>query len=125
MATSSSSRLFSPFEAAAFQPPDLPSLAAQTGTNAARVAKLVKVACSLGELVQIDASVYLHGNRERELRDTARKLFAAGGPFTVAQLREALGSSRKFAVPMAEHLDRAGFTRRKGDVRIVIEQDTT
>lgn len=119
------SRVLAAFEKAAFQPPDLAALAAQTGTNTARVAKLVKVACSLGELVQVDASVYLHGNRERELRDMARKLFAAGGPFTVAQLREALASSRKFAVPMAEHLDRVGFTHREGDVRVVIERDPT
>jgi selenocysteine-specific elongation factor len=117
------SRILSAFKAAAFQPPELATLAAQSGTNAARVAKLVKVACSLGELVQIDASVYLHRSRERELRDTARKLFVTEGPFTVARLREALASSRKFVVPMAEHLDRIGFTRREGDVRIVIERD--
>ena len=36
---------------------------------------------------------------------------------TVSTLREALGTSRKFAVPLAEWLDGQGITRRRGDVR--------
>ena len=36
---------------------------------------------------------------------------------TVSGLRQALGTSRKFAVPLMEHLDRAGETRRSGDLR--------
>jgi selenocysteine-specific elongation factor len=36
---------------------------------------------------------------------------------TVSALREALGTSRKYAVPLAEHMDRAGITRREGDLR--------
>jgi len=41
---------------------------------------------------------------------------AADG-ITVSMLREALGTSRKFAVPLAEWLDGQGITRRRGDVR--------
>jgi len=41
---------------------------------------------------------------------------AADG-LTVAALREALGTSRKYAVPLAEYLDRQGVTRRVGDLR--------
>ncbi len=37
---------------------------------------------------------------------------------TVSQIREALGITRKHAVPLAECLDRAGITRRQGDKRI-------
>jgi selenocysteine-specific elongation factor len=36
---------------------------------------------------------------------------------TVSTFREALGTSRKFAVPLAEWLDGQGITRRRGDVR--------
>jgi selenocysteine-specific elongation factor len=36
---------------------------------------------------------------------------------TVSALRQALGTSRKYAVPLAEHLDRTGVTRREGDLR--------
>ena len=36
---------------------------------------------------------------------------------TVSQLREALGTSRKYAVPLAEWMDAQGITRRVGDLR--------
>jgi selenocysteine-specific elongation factor len=32
-------------------------------------------------------------------------------------VRERLGTSRKYAVPLLEHLDRTGVTRRSGDLR--------
>ncbi|HEV8683178.1 MAG TPA: selenocysteine-specific translation elongation factor [Actinomycetota bacterium] len=45
-----------------------------------------------------------------------------GGPagITVSRFREALGTTRKYAVPLLEHFDRSGLTRRQGDVRRLI-----
>jgi selenocysteine-specific elongation factor len=37
---------------------------------------------------------------------------------TVSDVRQALGTSRKYAVPLLEHLDARGLTRRVGDVRV-------
>jgi selenocysteine-specific elongation factor len=37
---------------------------------------------------------------------------------TVSLAREALGSSRKYVMPLLAHLDATGMTRRRGDVRI-------
>ena len=37
---------------------------------------------------------------------------------TVGDVREALGSTRKFVVPLLSHLDATGRTRRRGDLRI-------
>ncbi len=42
---------------------------------------------------------------------------------SVAQIREALGSSRKYVVHFLEYLDRVGFTRRDGDVRVLATDD--
>jgi len=38
--------------------------------------------------------------------------------FTMSQFREALGITRKHAVPLASELDAQAITRRRGDVRI-------
>ena len=46
--------------------------------------------------------------------DVARK---AGGTFTVAQFRDAIGTGRSIAVPLLECLDRMGITQRVGDNR--------
>jgi selenocysteine-specific elongation factor len=45
------------------------------------------------------------------------KLASAAG-LTVAEIRDLLGTTRKFAVPLCEYLDRAGVTRREGDLRV-------
>ena len=38
--------------------------------------------------------------------------------FTMSQFREALGNTRKHALPLANELDARGITRRRDDVRI-------
>jgi len=40
------------------------------------------------------------------------------GRVTVAEFRDRFGSSRKFALPVLEYLDRLGITRRDGDYRV-------
>lgn len=57
----------------------------------------------------------------RELVERAVAVARDAGPggITVSALREALGTSRKYAVPLAEHLDRTGVTRRDGDLRFL------
>jgi selenocysteine-specific elongation factor len=39
------------------------------------------------------------------------------GSLTVAEVRDVLGASRKYALALLEHLDRLGVTRREGDLR--------
>jgi selenocysteine-specific elongation factor len=42
----------------------------------------------------------------------------ARGTLTVADIRDLLGSTRKFVLPIAKRLDADGVTRRRGDDRI-------
>ncbi|MGN6390522.1 MAG: SelB domain-containing protein, partial [Burkholderiaceae bacterium] len=46
-----------------------------------------------------------------------REAYPAPKQFTVSDARALLGSTRKFTVPLLEHLDAAGHTRRRGDHR--------
>lgn len=46
-----------------------------------------------------------------------RSHFQAEAQLTLAQFRDYLGTSRKYALPLLEHLDGMGITRRRGDVR--------
>ncbi|HEX9258288.1 MAG TPA: selenocysteine-specific translation elongation factor [Acidimicrobiales bacterium] len=48
----------------------------------------------------------------------ARLLAAKPGGFTMSELRDALGTTRKHALPLAAELDARGVTRRRGEVRI-------
>lgn len=51
--------------------------------------------------------------------DVVRRLLSTKPDgFSASEFRDALGTSRKFAIPLAEALDARGITRRRGDVRI-------
>jgi len=69
--------------------------------------------------VQIDGKVYMDAQADQSLRAILQALIEAHGGVTVAQFRERIESSRKHVVPYLEYLDRVGFTRRVGDVRVL------
>jgi selenocysteine-specific elongation factor len=54
-----------------------------------------------------------------EARATVRGFIELNGPVTVAQIRDLLGTSRKYAVPLCEWLDQSGATLRRGDTRLL------
>ena len=73
-----------------------------------------------GFLVRVTDDIYLHADHETEMRRRVTGRLAAGGPgLTVSEIRDLLGTTRKFAVPLCEYLDRAGVTRRDGDLRFL------
>ena len=80
---------------------------------------LFEVCVAESELVAIAENVYLHAEAEAEMRRLVRGRLAAGQGLTVAEIRDLLGTTRKFAVPLCEYLDRAGVTRREGDLRVL------
>ena len=51
-----------------------------------------------------------------------KKLTEITGDLTMAAIRDATGSSRKYMLPMLEYLDGIGVTRRVGDKRIIIKR---
>jgi selenocysteine-specific elongation factor len=54
--------------------------------------------------------------------EAARILARLPQPFTAAQARQALGTTRRVAIPLLEHLDRAGVTRRLADDRRMMRE---
>ena len=60
----------------------------------------------------------LHAVGRRPRRELVREHLAAHDTITVGDARDRFASSRKYVVPLLEHFDREGVTRRRGDVRI-------
>ena len=92
---------------AGVQPPDV------TDVDKAQVRALVRK----GLLVERDGILF-HPSAIDTAALTAARLLAAGHGFTVSDFREALGITRKHALPLANELDARGITRRRDDVRI-------
>jgi selenocysteine-specific elongation factor len=105
------------YHAAGFQPPDPASFANQAGGNAANLGDLFAVCVAEGFLVHLDGDIYLHADVEADMRRRVAERLASGAGATVAELRDLLGTTRKYAIPFCEYLDRIGVTKRDGDVR--------
>src|SRR5207248_1101103 len=95
-------------EASPFSPPE------PDGVDRAELRELVR----RGLVVERDGCYFAPAAIEEAARRVASLLAAAPEGVTVAQVRDALGSTRKHVLPLLAHLDATGVTRRRGDVRI-------
>jgi selenocysteine-specific elongation factor len=108
---------------AGFQPPDPGSFANLAGGNAASLKDIFEVAVAEGSLVRVSDTIFLHAEVADDMRQRIRKrLIENPVGMTVAEIRDILGTTRKYAVPLCEHLDRTGLTRREGDLRVLSEE---
>ncbi len=71
-----------------------------------------------GLLVERDGIVFHPDAIDTAAQVAAQLLVANPDGITMSQLREELGVSRKYALPLANELDARGITRRRGDLRI-------
>jgi selenocysteine-specific elongation factor len=112
-------KLVAAYQEARFQPPEPASFAGQAGGNAASLKDLLELCVAEGYLVPIAEDLYLHADAEAEMRRLIGEKLAAGSALPVAEIRDLLGTTRKYAVPLCEYLDRIGLTRREGDLRVL------
>ncbi len=112
-------KLIAAYREARFQPPEPSSFAGAAGGNAANLNDLFEVCVAEGHLARITDEIYLHADAEAEMRRRVTARLQQGGGLTVAEIRDLLGTTRKFAVPLCEYLDRVGVTRREGDLRLL------
>jgi selenocysteine-specific elongation factor len=71
-----------------------------------------------GDVVELDGVHFAATAIDEAARIVARLLAAQPEGVTVAAMRDAWGTTRKFALPLLGHLDATGMTRRRGDLRI-------
>ena len=68
-------------------------------------------------LVAVAPGGYLGRSALEAAVATLRRSFPDGRPFAATEAKEALGTTRRTAIPLLEHLDRTGVTVRQGDLR--------
>jgi selenocysteine-specific elongation factor len=98
-------------------PPEAADLAASAGPRSAVVPELLALLRDEQQIVELAPGLFLDVDAEVELRRRVRERLADGSALTMAELRDLLGTTRKYAVPIGEYLDRIGLTIRQGDVR--------
>jgi selenocysteine-specific elongation factor len=86
---------------------------AELGADRKATALLVR----MGVLVAVGPGGYLGRSALEGAVETLRRSFPGGRPFAATEAKEALGTTRRTAIPLLEHLDRTGVTVRSGDLR--------
>ncbi|MBE3598763.1 MAG: SelB C-terminal domain-containing protein [Limnochordaceae bacterium] len=111
-------RLLELLERRGFTPPTLDELTRDQGFSL----QLILLLVAQGELVRVHQDLVFTAARIRQLMEHVRAVARrSGGLVEPAAVRDALGSTRRFVIPLLEYLDRIGFTRRAGDRRQIVE----
>jgi len=102
---------------AALAPPLPGDMAGELGVSDAKFAEMTALLADRGRAVQLDRKVILHCDTVEAAKSVVLELFAKAPIFTTMEFRDALGASRKVAVPLLDHLDSLKFTVRTANRR--------
>jgi|Deesub1362A_J573_1020465.scaffolds.fasta_scaffold00027_109 selenocysteine-specific elongation factor len=100
-----------------FQPPTKTELASELSMDEKLVSDILRLMHRDGSAVRINDAMYLSATVYKDMIDRLKKFFARKPEMTVAEFRDLLGTTRKYAVPFLEYLDSNRITLRVGDIR--------
>ncbi|MEA2695215.1 MAG: selenocysteine-specific elongation factor [Acidobacteriota bacterium] len=106
------------FQKAGLTPPGPTDLQTDLKTKPQILDGVVRHLVARGQLVRLPAGLVLAASALTDLRRALRE--TAWERFSVADFKDRFGLSRKWAIPLLEHLDSTGATKRMGDERMVV-----
>ncbi len=107
------------YQKAGFSPPENAELLAQFNKQD-RPEDLLSNLIDRGDLVRLDDKLNLHPDFLAEAKAYVISEIEAKGSLKLADFRDHINSSRKYAVAILDYFDRIKLTRMKGDVRILL-----
>ncbi|MBM3332423.1 selenocysteine-specific translation elongation factor [candidate division WOR-3 bacterium] len=111
------SRIDKLFQEMGFSPPSFEE--ALAGVEK-KLGQQVRVALlESGRLVDVGESVVLHRDAVALAEQKVRALFARKPELTASEIRQELGTTRKYLIPLLNYLDSRGITQRRGEVRVL------
>lgn len=97
-----------------FSPPSGRDLELQAGTDERMLAFMSEA----GDIVHVGSAIYFSAQAYERLLAVALEIIDRQGSVTMAEFRDAAGTSRKYAQALLEHLDARRITRRQGEARV-------
>lgn len=113
-------RLLAQLDQGGSAPPSLAEALSATGVSK----RLATALAQDGRLVLLAPDIALSRRTYDAWLETVRDLFLAAPSVTVREVRDALGTSRKYALALLEYLDSRAVTRRVGDARLWLGDDS-
>ena len=105
------------FRDQAFHPPGIDEIVQKTAAKKEKVEKLIKILGEHGRIVEVEKGVLFHAEAVDRARQILLGHFQKEGRLESVQFKYLLDTTRKFALPMLDYLDRQGLTRRVGNTR--------
>lgn len=104
-------------EKSGFQPPTKEELSQSLKMDQKRFSDILKLMSKEGSLVRINDSMYLTSSTYKRMIENLKNFFSKKPEMTVAEFRDVLNTTRKYALPFLEYLDSNKITLRVGDIR--------
>jgi selenocysteine-specific elongation factor len=100
-----------------FAPPGVEEATQRAGVPSAKTQKLLGILREHGQLVLVEGEMLFHRDAVERAREIAIAHFQKEERLESVQFKYLLDTTRKFALPLLDHLDRIGVTRRVGNTR--------
>ncbi len=110
-------KILQALEQAGFQPPSKEELALFLKMDTKRLTDILGILSKEGKVVRVNEAYYLSGSSYQQTLALLRDFFSKKAEMSVAEFRDLLNTSRKYALPLLEFLDSNKITLRTGDVR--------
>jgi selenocysteine-specific elongation factor len=104
-------------ENSGFQPPTKEELSQSLELDQKHLSDILRLMAKEGSLVRINDSMYITTSTYNKIIESLKDFFRGKPEMTVAEFRDILSTTRKYALPFLEYLDSNKITLRVGDVR--------
>jgi selenocysteine-specific elongation factor len=105
------------FRAGEFRPPTLDDVARETRLARTKLDKLISILREHERLIAVEGGILFHCDAVAEARRRMTEFIQQEGCMESVKFKYLLDTSRKFAIPLLDHFDLVGVTRRSGKTR--------
>jgi len=105
------------FLKAGLTPPSMEEVCTNFGASSKAV---IPLKIEQKKIIGVEKGLCFHTMVLDKLKENLREYIKKQGPISVAQFRDLTKTSRKYAIPLLEYFDAIHFTKRTGDVRILL-----
>jgi selenocysteine-specific elongation factor len=102
-----------------FTPPKIEDLSARLNQNVQDINKAIRILTEQQLLVRIEQNMYFHADAVEKAKQRAVEYMKGEGDGRLesVKFKYLLDTTRKYAIPMLDYLDKIGVTRRVGNTR--------
>ncbi len=100
-----------------FSPPGVKEVAERKGLSQKKTDQLLGILCEHERLVRVEGDIFFHRDAVERAQTILAEHFRKEDRLESVQFKYLLDTTRKYALPMLDYLDRIGATRRVGNTR--------